>query len=299
MHTDIKLPNFFVVGAARSATTSLHYILNSHPQIFMCPKEPNYFIFENGFPDIDYPDKENLIKRSVTSIEEYKQLFKGTQNYIAVGDVSPLYLYSPGAARRIKKVCGDVKIIIILRNPVDRAFSHMIQYCKSQGLLPSKAIELFEKYLKKERNDPWVKLIIELGLYSNQVARYIDVFGQNLLKIYKYEDFLNNNKLIIKDILRLLNVEINVPLKILKSNTANQNEIKVLKKLKPIFKKVLPVKTYNDLVSLYHKILNFFSLKRTIEIPSYLRHSLLENYYFKDIQNLEKLINIDLKDWLK
>jgi len=57
MHTNIKLPNFFVVGAARSATTSLHYILNSHPQIFMCPKEPNYFIFENGFPDIDYPDK--------------------------------------------------------------------------------------------------------------------------------------------------------------------------------------------------------------------------------------------------
>ena len=110
---------------------------------------------------------------------------------------------------------------------------------------------------------------------------------------------MDNNKLIIKDIFSFLSVESSVPLKIIRSNTANQNEIKVLKKFKPIFKRVLPVKTYNYLVSLYHKILNFLSFKKTIEIPPYLRYILLENYYFKDIQCLEKLINIDLENWLK
>ena len=299
MFIDIKLPNFFVVGAARCATTSLHYILNSHPQIFMCPKEPNYFIFEDGIPDIDYPDKENLKKISVTSFERYKQLFQGAQNYIAVGDISPLYLYSPGAARRIKKICGDVKIIIILRNPVDRAFSHMVKYCKSRGLPLIKAIEFFEEYLKKESNNPWVKLFINLGLYYNQVVRYIDEFGYDLLRVYKYDDFLNNYKLILDDILCFLNVRADVSLKVLKSNTAVQNEIKILKKFKPIFVKILPSKTYNNLVSLYHKILNFFSPNRGIEIPSQLRLELLKKYYFEDIQRLEKLLNIDFKDWLK
>ncbi len=77
-----RIPNFFVIGAARSGTTSLHYYLAQHPQIYMCPlKEPSFFAFEDARPDFLYSEglQQRVLTRSITDFAEYCDLFKGVK----------------------------------------------------------------------------------------------------------------------------------------------------------------------------------------------------------------------------
>src|SRR6188508_1581564 len=116
-----KLPNFFIVGAPKAGTTSLYYYLKRHPEVFMSPiKEPNFFAYEETI-------KQNLYhkEKGVGTLEEYKDLFaEANGRHKAIGEASVSYLFYPPVPERIKQMVPDAKIIISLRNPVDRALSH-------------------------------------------------------------------------------------------------------------------------------------------------------------------------------
>ncbi len=104
-----KLPNFFIVGAAKSGTTSLVHYIEQHPDIYMSAvKEPFYYVSDHGYEDFD----------------EYAGLFSGAKNELRVGEASTGYLFDPCAAQKIKDEYRDAKIIICLRNPIDMAFSY-------------------------------------------------------------------------------------------------------------------------------------------------------------------------------
>lgn len=104
------LPNFLIVGAARAGTTSLYYYLKQHPDVFMSPKK------EIDFFDVD--------KNFEKGLDWYERYFEGYTGQKAIGEASPLYMYLEKVPKRIAKVIPDVKLIFILRNPVDRAYSH-------------------------------------------------------------------------------------------------------------------------------------------------------------------------------
>jgi len=113
----MALPNFIVVGAAKSGTTALWYYLSQHPDIFVCsPKETNYFVS-------DVISKGNHIN----TLERYEALFEPGRKCARRGEVTPAYLAKYDvAATRIKETLPDCKIVILLRNPVDRVFSRYL-----------------------------------------------------------------------------------------------------------------------------------------------------------------------------
>lgn len=117
-------------------TTSLHYVLNEHPQIYMSPiKETNFFLY---YP-IDVPPSGSVLQlrsfasQAVTTLDESYSSFRGASNNMAVGETSPSYLVGTGVPQRIYKLVSKVKIIAVLRQPVERAYSHFLVGCKEHN----------------------------------------------------------------------------------------------------------------------------------------------------------------------
>ena len=106
------LPNFFIVGAAKSGTTSLYHYLGQHPQVFMSPvKEPNFFSHGMSRRCPGAPDEV-----VISDCGEYRDLFAGVQNECAIGEASTSYLPNPDAALRIRERVPGARIIAMLRS---------------------------------------------------------------------------------------------------------------------------------------------------------------------------------------
>ena len=120
-----KLPNFLLVGAAKCGTSSLHKYLDQHPEIFMSKHKEPRFISSQATPfPLNGPGDHKVEAWYVKNYDDYEKLFEGAGEYPAVGESSAdtLYFYK-GTIPVIKKYLGDPKIVIMLRNPVKRAFS--------------------------------------------------------------------------------------------------------------------------------------------------------------------------------
>src|SRR5690242_2778353 len=119
------MPNFLIIGAGKAGTTALHRYLKQHPQIFMSePKELSFFPFENGRPDFRGPgDTEDFARQGVTSLDEYRARFASAAGYRARGESSPVYLYYPESAPRIRRHIPEAKLIAVLRQPASAAYS--------------------------------------------------------------------------------------------------------------------------------------------------------------------------------
>ncbi|MFN7956484.1 MAG: sulfotransferase [bacterium] len=117
-----RLPDFVIIGAARCGTTSLHAYLRQHPDIFMSrEKETDYFSL-GDLPPSEVP--RNASAYRARTREEYERLFQDAGDARAVGEASPSYLFYPRSAARTQQAIPDAKLICILRDPVERAYSH-------------------------------------------------------------------------------------------------------------------------------------------------------------------------------
>ncbi len=113
------MPTFLVIGAARSGTTALYTYLKQHPMVFMSSvKETNFYAFEGEKLECRGPGAD-YINNSITNLANYRELFAMASNEMARGEVSPLYLYSEKAPKRVRKHIPDVQLIAILRNPIE------------------------------------------------------------------------------------------------------------------------------------------------------------------------------------
>src|ERR671929_75877 len=118
----MTMPNFFIIGAMKSGTTALYYYLEQHPEVYMSPvKEPNFFCSQEQKNGAD----------AVTDIRAYERLFRGVLGETAVGEASHCYLYEPRAAAAIRRCVPEAKLLAILRNPIDRAFSHFLHMVRT------------------------------------------------------------------------------------------------------------------------------------------------------------------------
>lgn len=194
------LPNFFIVGAAKSGTTSLYNYLRRHPDVYMSPtKEPHWFSRVK-------PDPEQGAY-AVTSEEEYLDLFKDRQHERAVGEASTSYLWDEKAPDRIKQSIPDAKIIILLREPVSRVFSHYLMDTRVgiQELPFYEAIQ--EDYENPDKG--WYKshLYVELGMYCEQVSRYFERFGRENVLVLFFEEFVADTDSALSSIARFLGID--------------------------------------------------------------------------------------------
>jgi len=178
----MRKPNFLIVGAAKSGTTSLFQYLRAHPDVFMPElKETSYFA---GF--------------GVKTEEEYLRLFEPANGKRAVGEASGAYLYAPAAAPAIRDFLGpDVRIVIILRNPIDMAYSlwgHMVREgAENLAFFDALAAEQsrmadpsFHRHAKT-----WVynSAYVARARYAQQVAAYFRAFEPQQVRVFIFEEF--------------------------------------------------------------------------------------------------------------
>lgn len=296
------MPNFLIIGAAKAGTTSLYHYLNQHPQIYMSPiKEPNFFALEGEKPNFRGPGDAQVINRySITELECYQTHFKGITRETHVGEASTLYLYHPHAAERIRYYTPNTKLIAILRDPVDRAFSNFLHAIRD-GREP---LMDFAEALRAEDariSGHWGPLwhYKQRGFYYSQLKRYFDKFEGKQIKVYLYTDLKPNPLSVVKDMLQFLEIdEPFTPDVSLKLNVTGVPKNKLLHyafvKLNPFkafIEPLIPAKLHLQLNKLKNNNLAKKSLSREV------RRELVKEYR-DDILKLQELIQRDLSPWL-
>jgi len=284
---DIKLPNLFIVGAPRSGTTSLYEYLKQHPEVFMSPiKEPHYFARKDIH---EYHDKVGYPK-IISDFKEYISLFRDGKDKRIRGEASINYLYSKSATSEIYELIPDAKIIISLRNPIERALSHF-KYDLTLGVI---FVKSFCEAIKKRPFHLW------MGLYYEHVKRYIETFPKQNVKIIIYDDLKNDTLSVMREICRFLEIDENYIFNIDLSKKYNVSLIPKNLYLhmfatrgRKILKEIIPPNLYSRIREIYKMFLISensdlfdFDVSRCIDFLVY--------YFKEDIKKLSALLGRDL-----
>jgi hypothetical protein len=291
------MPNFLIIGAQKAGTTSLYYYLKQHPQIYMTrEKEAHFFSYENE--KLNFRDSNRNLTIPITNIEDYRKLFQGVSNEIAIGEASPSYLYISKSVERIQHHIPDVKLIAILRNPIDRAYSNFL-HCIKEG---SEPLSNFKQALQAEniricdnRWDPRLHYI-QKGFYFTQLKRFFDRFDHRQIRVYLYEDLQNNPVGIVQEIFQFLSVDQKFVPDV--SSKYNVSGIPKNKTLQVLMTGLTPIST--RLKPLLPAKLSQAIKKQILmkpEFPLEMRGQLVQVYQ-EDILKLQDLIQRDISKWL-
>ena len=302
----MTFPNLYIVGAPKSGTTSLYHYLNQHPDINIPNKEPR-FLINNIINSVseDDPIKPYLIRSSILDKNEYNSLYSGLKEKI-ICDASTQYLYHYShVIPKIKQLKGpSPKIIILLRNPIDRAFSNYSHISSTfENLSFDKAIKQETIRRQKGFNSFW--FYIGLSTYADSVRAYKDSFDN--VKVVLFEDFINNTNLTLIDILDFLEVDNSFKFSnfminkkstgIPKSKTLNkilQNSSKFTR-LKSILYKTFgqqKIQLFRELLMRKNLSKNKIYLDDSIKLK-------LESVFIDDIKELQKLLPELNIEWFK
>jgi hypothetical protein len=293
------LPNFLVIGAARAGTSSLWDFLRGHPQVFMSGmKETNFFALEGITPRFQGPGDEPLNHGAITDLMSYERLFEGVTHQRAVGEASTMYLYHPCAASRIKAYIPRAKIIVILRNPVDRAFSSYLQMIR-EGREPVRDFSAALRLEPERILAVWEHLwhYKTMGFYYSQLSRYYDLFESSNIRVYLFEDLVADKPATLTDLLRFLGVDEKVKIELKKLNSTSHVRVSRVRFIDKLLRednvvtntarRVLPA-------SWVSRARNLFTYR--LELAESVRRELVE-VFREDIDKLETLINRDLSSW--
>jgi hypothetical protein len=221
------LPNFFIVGTGKAGTTSLYHYLRQHPQIYMSPvKEPSYFASEIRVENLGEPYLRH-IRRSSTRLsecladgrparpkgwlfsewDEYLRLFQDVKSEIAIGEASVAYLWSESAAANIAARAPGAKIVMMLRDPSERAFSQYYHQL-SAGVIHSTFREHIDNCIRYTGGKLGAYYpLLEVGLYYEQVIRYLRLFPKENIRIYWYEQAWRRPDVLLSDLFDFLGAD--------------------------------------------------------------------------------------------
>ncbi len=300
------LPNFLLIGAGKSGTTTLYEWLKAHPEIFMSPvKEPNFFALAGETVDAgDDPLQLRHYPWSVTTRSGYEALFDKSEGTLVQGEASPMYLYSPKAPSAIKDLIPNVKLVAILREPVDRLHSRVMHLAREGREPKGGYADIFDTTsIWWQRND-----LIREGFYYRNLKRYCSVFPTSQLKVFLYDDLKNSPDQVLQDLYSFLGVDDTFkPDLQVRFNPSGRIKNKWLDQLigqKSIPKEILS-KYAPELIRMLKRSPSAFrllmswrasNLKKTV-MPKAL-HQQVSDIYRQEILALQKLIGRDLTHWL-
>lgn len=285
----MKLTSFIVVGARKTATNSLYEYLNQHPQIYVHPSFRRMSFFAtNRRARHDF--------KKTNTFDDYSALCQQAPDGRIIGEISCCYLFDRLSAKIIKHYLPDVKIIAILRNPAERAYSEYIMNVRDA----------------KERRD-FADVVyvddyyVELGFYYDQLKRYFDIFDRKRIKIYLFEEFWQRPAEFLRDLFKFVGVDDtfapdiskrynvgNVP-KNKKINAFLHADNPVRAAAANILKVVMPLEKRQQI---RRRLIQLNSKNILPSLDPALRRGLIDMYR-DDILKLQKLIDRDLSAWLK
>jgi hypothetical protein len=294
----MRRPDFFIVGAPKCGTTAMYEFLKQHPQIFMPPKEVDFF-------GSDLHVKERVLDESA-----YLELFAAASNEVRVGEVSVWYLYSKRAAAEIKHFVPDARIIIQLRDPTNMIYS-LHSELRYSGV---ENIQDFESALHAEINGRVLPFwngrqvgtgmrYYEVGNYSTQVERYLKAFGRENVKVIIFDDLRENPLNVYRETCEFLRVgtEFEPALSVINPNKKIRSKrLRTLMRNPPEPIKVVGRKLLNT-PSGRQKLVDSLQRLNTKYIPrapmSRDLRSRLQRYFAPDVERLSKLLDRDLTYW--
>lgn len=299
-------PNFLIVGAAKAGTTTLYSLLGQHPQVFLPQaKEIQFF--------------SNVNSLFASTIEDYFGLFSRASNYVAVGEVSPSYLYDPIAPKLIYEALGNVKIVIVLRDPVKRAFSNWV-HNHNFGIEPldfpdaiaAEASRINDPDFRQKclSNNDQTFFYFSRGCYADQIKRYQEVFGSQNVEVILLDDIAQQFTETMKNLSFFLGIDPKFKFESVKSNqqpnfrskkiarlflNARQLRLDRIMHLFPVRLRIVIWQAFRKLVDLF---LDGHKSGRRVRPESY--KCALSNLYIRyssELDALEDLLNRDFSNW--
>lgn len=295
-----QFPNFFMIGAPKSGTTSMQSYLSQHPDVFMAAGEPHYFGTDLKYNNVPM------------ELSEYKELFKGSSAERLRGEKSAWYLYSKLAASEIHAACPNAKILATLRNPIDVVRSlHQYMYHKNgrenQRDL-GKALDLEPdrrngQSIPKNARFPEHLFYSEIAKYSDQLERYYKIFDDSQIKVVIFDDFCADPAGIVHDVYEFLGVRTDFHPDMRRVNETVVRKSKFLdhslkrSAIAKMIKKSSPDCLYTMIRPFYRSV-NRLNTDRQTVTPSADDLLRLRKMYSDDIGRLETLLGRDLSMWI-
>lgn len=286
----MTLPNFFIIGAPKAGTTSLYHYLKSHPQVFLSSLKESYF-----FCSDKYKQPELL--------GEFESLFEDVAEEQAIGEACANYIFSENAGRNISHAVPHAKLILILRDPAQRAYSEYLMNYRSGSLqVESRNADIeeaFLSHLKKERSSYF---------YFDSIRRLLEFFGEEQIKIVLFEDLKDSPRKVVQECCDFLGVdstlEFEISNKIYNKGGMPKNEtlFLVLESLRRQFRtrlaNVLPSSFYAMFRGVYSKIRSVNMQVKSPKLSPEGRKRLVD-IHREDTLKLQEFIGRDLSSWLK
>ena len=292
---DLRTPDFIICGAAKAGTTSLFRYLSQHPYVYTPRiKEPGYF---------------SAFRTYSQSPEKYASLFEPAEEYQKAGEASTAYLTSPDSALRIASAIPEVRIIIMLRNPADRAFSHY-RWMTREGWEYAAS---FQEALHLEQNSRsgnaefircnqeyyYNYLYFQSGLYYDRLKRYLNVFASNQVHFILFENFVESVKEHTQRICRFLEIDDTFDPEVKVYNKGGdvwsphlQHFIR--NKMRPVMDKI----SFPSRVRICSHLMKWNQTRPNRSMAPAVRSALLDRYR-SDIKKTEALVDLPLSQaWL-
>jgi len=296
-----KIPNLFIVGSAKAGTTSVYDFFSKHTNIFVPTlKEMNFMAFEDAAPSMEGAgDKDYSVAWSIRDINEYVKQYSNWREEPWALDCSPSYLYFDSVPDRIKKYSPNAKIIIILRNPVDCAFS-MYSMMRRDGRETEKMFEVAFSKSKERLLKGWEWAWDYAGcfMFYEQVKRYIECFDGENICIINYDILRDNPDLFTEKLYAFLSLKPNnLSLGAIRTNAA-PTRIEMMNK-NPLFfriNRLLTRITEYFHIDIFSKILISYKNRPAFRLKDR-EKEYFANYYLEDIKKLEGLLGWNLSAW--
>lgn len=288
----IVKPNFIIIGSPKCGTTSLFKYLSQHPKIeFSDRKEPKFFCWKDL--DLNFSGNSLVLNQiRVTTVQdrqEYLDLFKNkTADFIGEGSVD--YFHSRNTAEKIFDFNPNMKLILILRNPIDRAYSdwkHNVKMGYENIKVFRNAIKAITKR-KKNNGVPYFDYLHK-GNYASHLKEYLSYFGHDKVLVLFFEDFQKDPGKTCNEILHFLgekkSFDFNTEIVFTKSG-----EVYRYYKINSLAKKITSLnKRTGDKIRSVNRIPEKISMKDRF---------FLTDYYRQEIKELEAILDKDLAHWL-
>lgn len=306
----MNYPNFLIIGAGKSGTTTVYHALKQHPEVFMSAvKEPNFFALEgqektNGY-DKEDPHGFNFYPWAVTNLTDYQKLFEKADHQKAVGESSTMYQYMPNAPENIKKHIPNVKLIAIFRNPADRLYSRYLHLVRENRVPTAEFTDCFTKgNLWWQKND-----LVQEGFYYTHMKRYFELFDSENIKVMLYEDLNKKPIEFMQELFDFIQVDNTfVPDMSVQYNISGKIKNKYVDALigqqsfvRKWVEKISPTIVEQARAShLLQKVVTSLRAQNLEKAPldNSIRNRLIHDIYKEEIENFSKLINRDLSHWL-
>jgi hypothetical protein len=304
----VALPDFLVVGAPKAGSTAVHQALVQHPQLFLSnPKEPKYFLTGDKKParrDQRGPGDAHSAHEWIWQRNRYEQLFDAAPPGSLRGESTPFYLWDKQSHTRIYDAIPNAKLIAIIRDPVDRAYSNWT-HLRSDGLEPEAdflaACRLEPKRVAAGFAPFWRYL--ELGRYGEQLEHLFSVFPREQVHVLRYKELIDDQQATLDAIFGFLGAKPGVVTRIPPSNTsgwARDNAVNTALRRTirggAVLGSFVPPKIWRQA---QRPLVSALKREKTHRptLPVDYRRELVEHFR-EDIARLESLLGRSYPDWL-